>query len=221
MHAIKRNFVLFIVLSIFAEEHNHTVMDTKIQELTDLIYKEGVVKGNEEAERLISEAKSMAEQIIADAKKEAQSIISEAKKSSDEYSSNTQKELTLYSSQMVGALKSEIANVITDKLVKDSVKGFVQDKDLFNSFVLKMATKWVESEAVVISTADADSLKSYFAANAKDLLDKGIEIKQVNGQKTQFSISPADGSYKVNFGEEEFVNFFKSFLRPQLVESLF
>ena len=26
---------------------------------------------------------------------------------------------------------------------------------------------------------------------------------------------------KVNFGEEEFVNFFKSFLRPELVEMLF
>lgn len=212
---------MFIVFSIFAKEHNHTTMDTKIQELTDLIYNEGVAKGNEEAERIISEAKSMAEKIVADAKKEAQSIVADAQKNSDEYSANTRKELSLYASQMVGALKSEIANVVTDKLVKDSVKGFTQDKELFNSFVLNMASKWVESESIVISTADADSLKSYFAANAKALLDKGVEIKQVNGQKTQFSISPADGSYKVNFGEEEFENFFKSFLRPQLVESLF
>ena len=28
-------------------------------------------------------------------------------------------------------------------------------------------------------------------------------------------------SYKVNFGEEEFMNYFKEFLRPQLVEMLF
>ena len=31
-------------------------MDTKIQELTDKIYKEGVEKGNEEASRIIAEA---------------------------------------------------------------------------------------------------------------------------------------------------------------------
>ena len=31
-------------------------MDTKIQELTDKIYKEGVEKGNEEAGRIIAEA---------------------------------------------------------------------------------------------------------------------------------------------------------------------
>ena len=36
-------------------------MDTKIQELTDKIYKEGVEKGNEEAERIISEAKAQRE----------------------------------------------------------------------------------------------------------------------------------------------------------------
>ena len=53
------------------------------------------------------------------------------------------------------------------------------------------------------------------------MLDKGVKIEQVNGIKTLFSVSPADGSYKVNFGEEEFMNYFKEFLRPQLVEMLF
>ena len=42
-----------------------------------------------------------------------------------------------------------------------------------------------------------------------------------SGTKSLFTISPADGSYKVNFGEEEFENYFKDFLRPQLVEMLF
>ena len=76
-------------------------------------------------------------------------------------------------------------------------------------------------EPIVISTADAESLKKYFAAHAKALLDKGVTIQQVNGIKTLFTVSPADGSYKVNFGEEEFMNYFKAFLRPQLVEMLF
>ena len=57
--------------------------------------------------------------------------------------------------------------------------------------------------------------------NAKNLLDKEVTIKQVNGIKTLFSVSPADGSYKVNFGNDEFMNFFKAFLRPQLAQTLF
>ena len=35
------------------------------------------------------------------------------------------------------------------------------------------------------------------------------------------SIMPSDGSYKVSFGEEEFIEYFKEFLRPQLIEALF
>ena len=74
---------------------------------------------------------------------------------------------------------------------------------------------------VLFLPEDADDLKKYFTAQAKGLLDKGVKIEQVNGNKTLFSVSPADGSYKVNFGEEEFMNYFKEFLRPQLVEMLF
>ena len=37
-------------------------MENKIQELTDKIYREGVEKGNEEAQRLICEAQKKAEE---------------------------------------------------------------------------------------------------------------------------------------------------------------
>ena len=48
-----------------------------------------------------------------------------------------------------------------------------------------------------------------------------MTIEQVSGKDTMLTIAPADGSYKVNFGREEFEDYFKSFLRPQLVEMLF
>ena len=86
---------------------------------------------------------------------------------------------------------------------------------------MKIAERWSANEPIVISTSEADELKAFFAAKAKSLLDKGVEIKQVNGLKTSFSIAPADGSYKVNFGEGEFEAYFKAFLRPQMVELLF
>ena len=58
-------------------------------------------------------------------------------------------------------------------------------------------------------------------AKAKALLDKGVTINKVNGKDTLLTIAPADGSYKVNFGKEEFETYFKNFLRPQLIEMLF
>ena len=195
-------------------------MENKIQELTEKIYAEGVEKGKAEADRLVCEAKESAAEIVKKAQAEAEAIVAAAKKKAEELEANTRSEIKLYGAQAVGALKSEIATVVTDTIVKSAVKEALAG-DTVKAMLVKIAERWNSDEALVISTAEADALKAYFAKNAKALLDKGVEIKQVNGMKTLFSIAPADGSYKVNFGEAEFEAFFKSFLRPQMVDLLF
>ena len=196
-------------------------MNNKIQELTDIIYNEGVAKGQAEADQILAQAREQAKKIIDDASKQADALLAASKKESADNAENVQKELRLYAAQAVEALKSEIATVVTDKIVNDSVKGFTADQKAFNEFMLTIAQEWAKSQQIEIKAQDADALKKYFNAQAKDLLDKGVKITQVNNQAAEFSIQPADGSYKVNFGTEEFMNWFKSILRPQLVETLF
>lgn len=196
-------------------------MENKIQELTDKIYREGVEKGNEEALRLINEAREQAAKIVEEAQKEAENIVALARKSAVDTAENTQSEIKLFAGQAVSALKTEIASLLANQVVGDAVKDFVADKEYLNKFIVSLATQWAANEPIVISTADAEGLKKYFAAQANAILNKGVEIKQVNGIKTLFVVSPANGSYKVNFGEAEFENYFKAFLRPQLVEMLF
>lgn len=196
-------------------------MNTKIQELTDIIYNEGVAKGQAQADEILAQAKEQAQKIVADAQKEADALLAAARKESADNAENVQKELKLYAAQAVEALKSEIATVVTDKIVQDAVKGFTADQKAFNEFMLKIAQEWAKNQQIEIKAQDADALTKYFMANAKGLLDKGVKITQVNGQAAEFSIQPADGSYKVNFGTEEFMNWFKSILRPQLTQTLF
>ncbi|MBO7067177.1 MAG: hypothetical protein J6W52_00615 [Bacteroidaceae bacterium] len=193
----------------------------KIQELTEKIYREGVEKGQAEADRIVEEAKHTAEQIIAEAREQAKAIEAQAQKKASELDTNTKSELKLYTSQALNALKSEIANVLTDRVAKDAAAGLAADKNFLGQFAVMLASKWAGNEAVVLSSNEAESLKAYFAAHAKELLDKGVTINKVNGKDTMLSVSPADGSYKVNFGKDEFEAYFKNFLRPQLVEMLF
>ena len=193
----------------------------KIQELTEKILREGVEKGQAEADRIIQQAKEQAEQILQDARQQAQEITAQAQKKADETAANTRSELKMYTSQAMSALKSEVANVLTDGVVKEAVAGLTASPDFLGKFAVAMAEKWSTDEPVVISSSEADSLKAYFAAKAKALLDKGVTINKVNGKDTLLTIAPADGSYKVNFGKEEFETYFKNFLRPQLVEMLF
>src|SRR5574344_1828793 len=196
-------------------------MENKIQELTEKLLKDGVEKGNAEAERIISAATEKAAQIIADAKAQAEEIEAKAKKNVQGMEENMKSEIKMYAAQSLNALKSEIANVVGNKVVSEATSELVGNKDFMNEFVLKLTEKWGSNEDLVISTADAESLKAVFAKKAKDLLDKSVKIEEVNGQKTLFTVQPADGSYKVNFGETEFEEYFKAFLRPQLVEILF
>lgn len=196
-------------------------MENKIQELTDKLYREGVEKGNEEAQKLIAQAQEEAKKIVEDAQKEAETIVATAQKKANELAANTKSELKMFAGQALNALKSEIATMVSNELVETDIKNFAANKDFLNAFIVELASKWSVDEPIVISTADAESLKKYFAAKAKALLDKGVKIEQVNGNDTLFTVTPADGSYKVNFGETEFENYFKAFLRPQLVDMLF
>ena len=116
---------------------------------------------------------------------------------------------------------SEIATVLTASTVGQAVDKLVSDKDFLCKFTVALASKWAENEPIVIESADADTLKAYFAKEAKAVLDKGVTIEKVNGRNALFTIQPEDGSYKVSFGKEEFEDYFKSFLRPQLVQMLF
>ena len=193
----------------------------KIQELTEKILREGVEKGKAEADRIIQEAQQQAEQILQDARQQAEEITAQAQKKAGETAANTRSELKMYTSQAMSALKSEVTNVLTDGVVKEAVAGLTANPDFLGQFAVAMAEKWSADEPVVISSSEAESLKSYFAAKAKTLLDKGVTINKVNGKDTLLTIAPADGSYKVNFGKEEFETYFKNFLRPQLIEMLF
>lgn len=199
----------------------HSSNMEKIQELTDKIRRDGVEKGQEEAARIVAEAKQQAAKIVADAKTQAEAIAQKAKKDAAELEQNTKSELKLYTSQALNALKSEITNVVTDKVVGQSVKALTDGKDFLGRFAVALATQWAKQEDIVISTEDAEALKAYFAREAKALLDKGVKIEKVNGHQTSFSVQPADGSYRVDFGKEELEAYFKNFLRPQLIEMLF
>ena len=193
----------------------------KIQELNEKLYREGVERGKEEAQRIVEEGKQQAAQIVADARRQAEALIQQAQKQATALDANTKSELKLYTNQALNALKSEVANVITDTVVKQAVAGLADNKEFIGQFAVALASKWVDNEPMVISTQDAESLKKYFVSKAKQLLDAGVTIRKVSGKDVMLSISPADGTYKIDFGSEQFETFFKAFLRPQLIEMLF
>lgn len=196
-------------------------MDAKIQELTEKIYNEGVKQGQVEADRLIAEAEARAKKIEADATARAEEIIKSAEHRSSELKKNTESELRLYTAQLIDSLKSSISNQIQGEVAKNSVQALSSDPSFVREFILKLAERFDLTRGIEISTADAEGLQAYFTSHAKSLLESGVSIRSVAGKPTDFTVAPKDGSFKVQFGEAEFIELFKSFLRPGMNRMLF
>ena len=193
----------------------------KLEELTNKIYAEGVEKGNAEAKEIVAKAEEQAAAIVAAAKKQAEDYIAAAQQKAAELDKNTRSELKMFAEQSVNALRTEVANLLNSRLAEDSVKAATADKAFMQQVILKMVEGMVKDGNVTVETKDAKALKAYFESNAKALLAKGVKIEEVKGLKTDFQIVPEKGGYKLAFGEQEFVAYFKEFLRPQLIEMLF
>ena len=191
-----------------------------LSELTDKIYAEGVEKGQAEAQQIVDKATEKAAAIVAEEKKAA-AIVAGAEKQAADLDKKTRAELKLYAEQSVNAVKTEIVNMLSDKIASDSVKAATADAKFMQSLIAKLAEQMAKEGEVVIEAKDAEALKKYFTANAKGLLEKGVKIEEVKGIKTDFTIQPAKGGYKLAFGDAEFIAYFKEMLRPQLVEELF
>ncbi|MBQ9202164.1 MAG: hypothetical protein IJ154_07360 [Bacteroidales bacterium] len=192
-----------------------------IQDLTDQLYREGVEKGNLEADRIVAAAREKEAAILSEARKTADDILSAAQKQAEELDKNTKAELRLFAGQSLEALKSEVVNLLTDKVVTDSINEATAAKDFMPDLLLNFVKNWAGKGELVIETADDKALTDYFRAKAADVLKNGLVIKQVNGLPTDFVLSPADGSYKIQLGKQDFIEYFKEFLRPKLVEMLF
>ncbi len=192
-----------------------------IQDLTDQLYREGVEKGNQEAEKIIASAREKEAAILSEARQQADDILSAAKKQAEELDKNTKAELKLFAGQSLEALKSEVVNLLNDKVVSGSVSEATASKDFMPNLLLTFVKNWAAKGELVVETADAKALTAFFQAKAADVLKQGLEIKQVNGLETDFVLAPADGSYKIQLGKQDFVEYFKDFLRPKLVEMLF
>lgn len=196
-------------------------MDSQIQALTEKVYQEGVLKGEQEAAKILANANAQAEQVERDARARAEQIIAEAQRSASELKSNTERELKLNASKLIEATKASIVDVLAGRIAGDSVQALTANPELLQRVVLDIAKGFDLKHGVEITSNQAEELKAYFAQNAKALLEEGLTIKQVAGKATQYTIRPQNGSFKVEIGEQEFVELFKSILRPQLAQELF
>ncbi|ALO16404.1 V-type ATP synthase subunit E [Salinivirga cyanobacteriivorans] len=200
-------------------------MTTKLQDLTNKVYNEGVQKANEEAESILKEAKEKAAAIENKAKEDAEKMKADAQKEAEEIKKHMESEMKMAIDQSVAALKQDVANLVTMQAIQPTTKELFSDKKFLGSLIQKVVEGWVNRGegdiSVILPEADKKEMESYFKNELASQLNEDIKIDFSNDVKAGFKIGPADGSYVISFTEQDFNNFFQTYLRPKTRELLF
>lgn len=200
-------------------------MSTSLDQLTQKLYDEGVGKANAEAEVIIAEAKKKAEQLVADAEAEAKRISDKSIAEAESLKKKSESEIAMAVKSAETTLKQNITCLLADSVAAKISSSLVNDKKYVQELVIALVKKWNVNEgsldlAVALSEAEKADFAKYVAANYKELLDKGLEVK-IGNMSSGFSIGPKDGSYQVAFTEELFNSFFSQYLRGITKELLY
>jgi V/A-type H+-transporting ATPase subunit E len=202
-------------------------MENKLQELTQKLYTTGVEKAKNEAEIIIAEAQKKADKIIADANEQATSIIGNAKTESAEFKSKIESELKLSSKQVITSVKNQITNLITQDLLSKDIEKSLGDNDFIKTIIELMVKKWQPDDTestnlqVILPQQEKDNFNKYIKEKISHLMKKGLDVNFEDSFKSGFKIAPKDNSYIINFTDEDFDNFFKSYLRAKTANLLY
>ncbi len=202
-------------------------MENKLQELTQKLYKVGVEKAKNEADTILSEAKKKADEIVQNANNEAKKIINQANSDSADLKQKTEKELILSSKQLKSTIKNQITNLITKDLMSSDIKESLNEIRFVQSLIELVIEKWDINDAqstdlqIILPNAKKSDFDRYIKSKTNKLMAKGLDVHFDEEFKSGFKITPKDKSYIINFAQEDFENFFKTYLRKQTAKLLY
>lgn len=198
----------------------------KLQELTRMLYDEGLSKGKEEGEALVAEARTRADKIVEEARKEAEAIVAAARKEADDLTTKINGDLRMAAQQCVQATRQDIENLVITRLTDQAVSDALTSPDFVKELIRNVATRFSADEQqdlalVLPESLRGQGLEDFLSGEIARLLGSGVEAsfsKKVSGG---FRIGPKDGGYFVSFTDETFQELISEYLRPATRKLLF
>ena len=201
-------------------------MQNKLQELTDKLYNEGLAKGKQDADNLLSQAREKAGEIVAEAKAQAEKIISDARRQADDIKSRTEGDIKMASTQTMSALRQQIEQMISAKAIGAKVDEVLSDKQFLGKVISTVASAFkadgsAASLDVILPEDMKRSLESFVAASIDKELSKSLSFGFSGDFEQGFRIAPKDKGYYIDFSDETFKSLLSDYLRPATSKILF
>ena len=202
-------------------------MEQKIAALTEKIYKEGVEKGEEEKKAIVKSAEAEAATIREKAKEDAEKIITDAESQAAEMKRNAESEMKLSSQQAISALKQKICDALMAQTVDESISATLSDAGVIKELLTTIVKNWdiggneVPSIEVLLPETARSSLEKALKDSLKKVIKGGVALSYSKSVKGGFQIGLQDSAFKISFTDEDFMEFFKEYLRPRTRSFLF
>lgn len=154
----------------------------KVKQICDVLKHKTLVPAQEEAGRIIEEAKAEADKIVANAKAEAKAQIEAAKKKMADEQAVLETSLRLAAKQATAALKSDLEttffNPTLTELISSEMKGASFVANLLSALVSAVEKEGMGAElkAIIGAQVDKEAAAKSLAANLLDKLKGGLTV---------------------------------------------
>lgn len=200
-------------------------MQSKLQELTDKLYQDGLAKGKEDGDRYLADAKAQAEKIVADAKAEAAAIVAKAEKDAADLRSKAKSDIRMASEQALQATRKDIENILAACLVKQGTEKILSETEFLKEIILAVAKNFSTEQSVdlevVLPEALRKDLEPWVSATLAKTLKAGVKADFSKKIAGGFTIGPADGGWFVSLTDETFTALISEYMRPVTKKLLF
>ncbi len=202
-------------------------MEQKLQELMDKLFKEGVEKGEAKAKEIIKEAELKAADIITRAKMQAEAATSKAVSEARDFRRNMEAELGLSGKQAISAIKQQIIDLILAKTVDAAVDRTLTNADFVGKMIQAVIQNWKPQEQehvhleLLVPEVLRKEMESSFELAIRNLLNEGVQINFSQNIKGGFQIVSQGDGYKISLTDQDFIEFFRQYLRPKTRNFLF
>lgn len=199
-------------------------MSQKLQELTQKLYQEGVEKARAEAAAILDEAGKKKDQIISEADKEAETLVNNGKKEAEQLVSRGKAELEMAAGQAVSALKQKIVSLLSKQTLDANIKSALDEKAFIKDVIKDVISKWDTSKQSInleLSKEKEGEFSAYLNRELSSLLGKGLEISFEERMNSGFKVKAADGSFVLSFTDQDFAQYFQSYVKEKIRALLF
>lgn len=200
-------------------------MAEELQHLIERIQREAVDTGEQQAAKIVGQAKEKAAAMIKDAEAGAAAILEKAERDAEQFTVRGQQALAQSARDLLITVGQGVEKIF-EELVIRSVDNAMDDQSMQNLIgrVVEAYIKEGDSDQtleVVLSDDDKTKLEAFFRQKFAEELGKGVEVTSDTRMTKGFKVRLSDKNIQHDFSREAIAEAVSAFLRPVLAETVY